>query len=151
MLTELLAALEAAGAVEALRQSRWTYPVVNTGHILGLALLFGAIVPLDLRMVGLWRAVDPASLERVLVPVAAVGLGLALPTGFMLFAVRASEYAAMPLFQAKVAIVTLAVLNAGLALTRRRAGRRVTPAAAIVSMGLWGGAITAGRFVAYVD
>ena len=44
------AALEATALSQALRASIWLYPLVNTGHVVGIALLFGAIVPLDLRV-----------------------------------------------------------------------------------------------------
>ena len=33
----------------------WTYALVNLGHIFGISLLFGAIVVLDLRLLGFWR------------------------------------------------------------------------------------------------
>ena len=35
----------------------WTYALVNLGHLLGIALLFGGVVLLDLRLVGVWRLV----------------------------------------------------------------------------------------------
>ena len=41
----------------------WTYGVVNLAHILGIAMLFGAIVVLDLRLLGVWRAVPLAALQ----------------------------------------------------------------------------------------
>src|SRR3546814_3617112 len=49
MLADALAALQNLEPVAALRASRWVYPLVNTAHIAGIALLFGAIAPLDLR------------------------------------------------------------------------------------------------------
>lgn len=50
MLGQWLAALEATELARALRDSVWIYPLVNAGHILGVALLVGSIVPLDLRL-----------------------------------------------------------------------------------------------------
>src|SRR3546814_3716465 len=47
MLADALAALQNLEPVAALRASRWVYPLVNTAHIAGIALLFGAIAPLD--------------------------------------------------------------------------------------------------------
>ena len=46
----MLAALEAAGSVAWLRASTLAYPLVNAGHILGLAPLVGAVIVLDLRV-----------------------------------------------------------------------------------------------------
>ena len=73
MLVEWLSALEQLPFVAELRNSRWTYATVNASHIVGIALLFGAIVPLDLRLMGCWRSVPIQTLARILVPVAAAG------------------------------------------------------------------------------
>ena len=44
MLEALATGLQASALSQALRGSVWLYPLVNTGHVLGIALLFGAIV-----------------------------------------------------------------------------------------------------------
>ena len=71
MLLETLAAgLQASELSQTLRSSIWLYPLVNTGHVVGIALLFGAIVPLDLRLLGCWASVPLDHLARILIPVA---------------------------------------------------------------------------------
>ena len=102
-----LAAVEATAAAQYLRASRWGYAVVSGAHILGIALLVGAILPLNLRLLGFWRSIPRANLLRVLVPVAATGLVLAVLTGPLLFSVRAQEYAAVGFLQAKFVFVAL--------------------------------------------
>ena len=77
----LLAGLEATTVAQTLRTSRWLYAATNTAHIFGIALLVGAIVPLDLRLLGWWPDVPRQKLVRVLVPVAATGLALAVVAG----------------------------------------------------------------------
>ena len=67
--------------------SRWGYAAVNTLHILGIALLVGSIIPFNLHVLGLWRNVPRIMLARVLVPVAATGLVLAVIAGSLLFSV----------------------------------------------------------------
>jgi len=84
-----LAAVEATAAAQYLRASRWGYAAVSGAHILGIALLVGAILPLNLRLLGFWRSIPRANLLRVLVPVAATGLVLAVFTGPLLFSVGA--------------------------------------------------------------
>ena len=159
-LTELAAALQDTAIATALRQSFWVYPLVNAAHIVGLALLFGAIVPLDLRLLGLWRKVPLAAMSRILLPVALAGLVLAVPTGALLFAVRATEYAAMPLLWLKVALIAGAIANAlllrfSLAWTAHEhselAGTmpRLQVAGAL-SIGLWLAVIVAGRMIGYL-
>lgn len=142
-MTELPAALEATALAQFLRVSRWVYPLVNAGHVLGLALLVGAIVPMDLQLLrgdagALW-------LRRF----AAAGLALAVPTGALLFAVQATEYAASEWFRAKLLVLGLALLNvaahprlAALPDARRRL-------AAGLSLALWPTVLLLGRMIAY--
>lgn len=110
--TSVFAAIEALAPIAALRGSTWVYPLVNAAHVLGIALLVGAIVTLDLRLLGAWRSAALAPLWRVLRPVAACGLALAAASGLLLFATRAGQYAASPYFLAKLVIVALGILNA---------------------------------------
>lgn len=158
MLDVLFTELEGSGFAAALRGSMWAYPLVNVAHILGIALLFGAIVPLDLRLLGLWRGVPVSALSRVLTPVAMSGLLIAVPAGALLFSTRAGEYADSALFQAKMLIVALGLANA-LWLRwlyprdRRAATDGAVPiaarTAAALSLVLWPGAILLGRLVGY--
>ncbi|WP_022728638.1 hypothetical protein [Fodinicurvata sediminis] len=158
MLTALLELLRDSGPAVFLRGGRWSYGLVNGAHILGLALLGGAILPLDLRLAGLWRSEPAERLARVLLPVAMTGLGLAVATGLLLFSVRPFEYLANPFFLAKLALVALAVANAlWLRLspdwrTLREDGRvsRRLAAAGLVSLLLWIAALFCGRLVAFV-
>lgn len=158
MLTALLELLRDSGPAVFLRGGRWSYGLVNGAHILGLALLVGAILPLDLRLVGLWRREPADRLARVLLPVAMTGLGLAVATGLLLFSVRPFEYLANPFFPAKLALVALAVANAlWLRLspawrTLRENGRvlRRLAVAGVVSLVLWIAALFCGRLIAFV-
>ena len=112
MIWEWLTALEAMGLARALRNSVWAYPLVNAAHILGVALLVGSIVPLDLRLLGGWRSVPVAPLWRVLTRTASAGLVLASVFGFLLFITRATEYAVSRLFLAKMVVVCAGAANA---------------------------------------
>lgn len=161
MLTEALTALQNLEPVAALRASRWVYPLVNTAHITGIALLFGAILPLDLRLLGAWRAVPLAYLAQVLVPVAMTGLALAAVTGLMMFSVSATKYAAEPVFLLKLGLIAAAVANALLLRrapdwTLARIPEVAAPAtvrlkaAGLLSLGLWLAVILCGRLLAYL-
>lgn len=149
-----LAALEGSGIAVYLRSARWGYAAVNALHILGIALLVGAIVPLNLRLLGVWRSIDRAALVRVLAPTAAAGLGLAAGAGLLLFSVRAAEYAALAVFQIKLSLILLGALSALWAHWRHgvlleRAGRGRLAAHATVSILCWLGALTCGRLIAF--
>lgn len=158
MLDAALTALEASAPATLLRESRYAYPLVNAAHILGLAeKLFGPILALDLRLLGLFRAVPPQPLAHVLPRVSAAGLGLALLTGLALFSVQPFDYLAHPVFPVKPALIAAAIAHAlGLRRTAAwramldggRIGARLRLSAA-VSLFLWSGTILAGRFLAF--
>ena len=107
-----LAALESTGIAEHFRVSRWGYAAVNGAHVLGVALLVGSVIPLDLRLLGLWPTAHRSDLVRVLVATAVAGLALAVPTGLLLFSVRAQEYSAVVVFQAKLALILAGTVSA---------------------------------------
>lgn len=158
MMEEWAAALEGTGFATALRGSVWTYPLVNAGHILGVALLVGATVPLDLRLIGVWRSTPMAPLWRVLTRTAGTGFILAVVCGIALFAAKATEYTASALFLSKMAVVALGTANAFLLLPRARtvamdAPQGKTPVrfrlAGGISLAAWLTALTLGRLVGY--
>jgi hypothetical protein len=154
------AALEATTLAVFLRGSVWAYPLVNAGHLLGIALLVGAVIPLDLRLIGFWPSVQPAQLWRVLTRVAVFGFGLAAVFGSLLFICRATAYVGSFLFVAKMALVAIAALNA-LALHRvvsAEGGLQGAEAArlplrlrlaALTSLILWPTILILGRLVGY--
>ncbi len=150
-----LAALAGTDIASALRVSRWGYAAVNAAHILGIALLVGAILTLDLRLLGVWRRIDRGPLVRVLVPVAATGLLVAVTTGAFLFSVRAPEYAVLTVFQVKLALVATGAVSAIVlhlvhGLWLETADRTLLARAGALSMLCWLGALTAGRMIAFV-
>ena len=151
---DILTAIARSDVAAALRFSRWGYAAVNTAHVLGIALLVGAIVPFELRLIGFWRQVSRATLVRVLAPVAATGLLLAVTTGSLLFTVQAPQYAANPFFLTKLILI---VLGAGVAATLhfvhgfRLEGlsRARSVSVGALSLTCWVGALIAGRLIAF--
>lgn len=142
-----------------LRRSIWAYPLVNTLHLLGISLLIGSVVVLDLRILGLWRKVSAGDLGRVLAPVAVAGFCLAVLAGPLLFLVQAKTYAGLWLFQVKMILLVAALANA-IVLLRSSAWRQFrhsmlarTPSTlrmmAGLSLFLWLAVLTFGRLVGY--
>ncbi len=158
MLEAALVALGESPLSQAMSASRYIYPLVNAGHILALAALFGPILALNLRLLGLFVAVPVEPLAAVLPRVAAVSLVLAVLTGFLLFAVEPLDYSANPAFLVKMAMVAAGAAHAfsvhrsagWKALLRN--GGKIGPRLRVSAMGsllLWTGAILAGRFIAF--
>jgi hypothetical protein len=151
---ELWEAIEQLGAVRALKISFFAYPVVNALHIMSIGALWTSVLLMDLRMLGAFADIGQAPFVRLLRRVALVAFCGALVTGPLLFAVRASEYATMPVFLAKMALIVLAAVN--FVLFQRLAERREEGAGgslrllAGVSIALWTGVLLAGRFIGFV-
>jgi hypothetical protein len=145
------AALEVTAPAQYLRASRWGYAAVSGTHILGIALLVGAILPLNLRLLGLWPSIPRANLLRVLVPIAAA---VAVLTGSLLFSVRAQEYAAIGYLQVKLVFVLVGLLSAlmihlAYGLTLEGASQARLRFHALLSLGCWLGALACGRLIAF--
>ncbi len=131
---------------------------MNAAHVLGIALLVGAILPLDLKLAGGWRHVPAADLLAVLRPCAMVGLLLAVATGAVLFTVNPAEYLSNPAFRLKILLLLAALANVilierSLALRRVAAGE-ASPAllrlGAAVSAVLWIAVLIAGRWIGFL-
>src|ERR687895_848472 len=87
-----LGALEASGLGQAMRQWLWLYPSVETVHIVGIGLLFGSIAILDLRLLGVSRAIPVRLLARHVLPWTAASFLLIVPSGFLMFSAHATEF-----------------------------------------------------------
>jgi hypothetical protein len=138
----------------------WTYAIVNLSHILGVSSLFGAIVILDLRLMGVWRRTPLAALADAAAPVAAIGFALAATSGIGLLATKATEYIGNPFLYIKFPAVAIGLVNALVlnlspawqARGRRELSQRENRQLAWMggaSLACWLTAIGAGRMIAY--
>lgn len=150
-----MAGLEATALATSLRNSVWVYPLVNAAHILGVALLVGAIAPLDLRLIGFWPSVPLITLWYILSRTAAVGLAIAISAGALLFITRAGDYAESKIFLFKLLVILAGFANIGLLRHwMRNAGLGSNPSAAmrlagVLSLVIWIKVLVLGRLVGY--
>jgi hypothetical protein len=135
--------------------------VLATVHLLGAALLFGSLAMLDLRLLGLSRAIPVRALSRHVLPWSAVALLVVVASGIALFLAHARDFIASPLFAVKMALILAALVNAGVlhAVTLRTADvwdsaemRNLRPPpsariAGVLSLVLWASVIACGRFL----
>jgi hypothetical protein len=150
--------LETAALSTWLRESGslWAYPTVLTTHTLGMAMLVGANAALDLRLLGVAPQV-PLGPMVVVFRALWTGAALSAVTGLLLFAADATTKGTTTVFFVKLACIAAALVVARV-LRRTVYGEgadaaAVTPTArvlAVASLALWAGAITAGRFMAYL-
>jgi hypothetical protein len=158
---DFLAWMQASALGHFMRESgAWTYAIVNLCHILGVASLFGSVLVLDLRLLGVWRRIPLAALAGATVPVATTGFAVAATTGLGLLATKATEYVGNPFFAVKLPAIALGLINvvvlrrspAWRARGARELSRRENRQLAIMgglSLICWLTAITAGRMIAY--
>ena len=140
-----------------MRGAGQAYAWVNLAHLLGLVLLLGSMVLLDLRLLGFGRRLALREVSRLLTPLALVGLVMQACSGFALFAADAVPLSSNATFRWKLIMIAAALANATLfrALwSPALAGwDRAAPLAgklqAALSLALWLGVAAAGRLIAY--
>lgn len=157
-MTTAVHAIESSGLGRTLRESLWAYPAVETLHIIGLAIVYGSIVIVDLRLLGLSRGVSVVRLARHALPWTAGAFLCVAATGLLMFTAHAEDFLANRVFLLKMGLILTAGLNAGLlhAGAMRTAAQwdagmpppRVRLAAAL-SIVLWTCVIACGRLLAY--
>ena len=151
-------ALQESALGHAMRSSPLLYPAVEILHILGFVVLVGSILALDLRLLGLGRAIAITPMAQLLLPLSRCGFLLAIGMGFLLFSADASHVVRNPAFQTKLLLIAAALVNIVVAHTGpwRRvahwgadapAGAKIT---ALLSLLLWLGVVCAGRMIAYL-
>src|SRR4051812_45221328 len=156
-----MAWLEASPVGHLMRETGvWTYAIVNLFHILAIALLFGAICVLDLRLLGVWRSIPLGMISRPAVNVAASGVTLAVLTGIPMLATKAREYADNPFLLPKFIFIALALANVMVLhlspAWRAHRERELAPRERLIlalmgalSLVFWLGVITCGRLIGY--
>lgn len=151
--------LENTFIANAIRTIPWLYPTFETGHYIGLSLLVGGIMLIDLRVLGFARALPLKSMIGLL-PFVWVGFLINVFTGSMLFIYGATNFGPNRAFQVKMAFLVLAGLNAlAFDLAVRRSGNSWVAAdrpptfvkgVATLSLFFWICVVTTGRWMAYL-
>jgi hypothetical protein len=145
---------------DAIRQNVNAFPVLESLHVLAVAVVFGTILIVDLRLLGV--ASHRPGVRRLaseLLPYTWVTFALAAITGALMFASNAVAYAHNTEFLVKLAVIAAAGLN--MAWFHSTAYRRIAdwdenvspPAAAriagMMSLLLWIGVIFLGRWIGF--
>lgn len=111
-LAALTQALEASPLGTWMRGSPWAYPAVNLAHLLGLTLLIGPMLLLDLRLLGAGRRHALPAVSAALTPWAVASLLLLLVSGALLFSADAGPLAGSPVFRTKLCCIAAGLANA---------------------------------------
>jgi hypothetical protein len=135
-----------------IRTSPLGYPMLEVVHIVGIALLFGTLWLVDLRVLGLGCTLPAPPLARFALAWTLAGFALLAISGSLMFISRIDEFISNRMFLWKFGLITLAAINAvvmhlrsGIALQDFTAKLQ-----ALLSVVLWIAVIAAGRWIAYV-
>ena len=138
------------------RESLWMFPVIQCVHLLALALLGGALLAVDLRLLGFGlRAQPTASLARQMEPWLNGALIAIIATGIPMFLSEAIKCYFSPPFFYKISLLVLAII---FTYTVRRRVAAAEPGGvsyglasltALASQALWLGVGFSGRWIAF--
>jgi uncharacterized membrane protein SirB2 len=141
-------------AVDWLRNVPGLPPIVQTLHLLSIAVVLGSIVMINLRVLGLATpSQDPAEMARRLAPWTWGALPVLFCSGLLFVLARPQRYFTNPMFGLKFAMLlpALALTAVLLFMLRRERNDGVTRVIAGFSLLCWVGVVLAGRWIAYVD
>jgi hypothetical protein len=132
------------------------FPTIIALHAIGMALLVGANIAMNLRVLGFSPRI-PLSVLDSLFPVMVVGFWVNAVSGVLLLLAYPAKALTNPLFYAKLTLIALALLAARSIWKRVQGDQEAvgTPVAsklkvlAGVSLTLWAAAIVSGRLLAY--
>jgi hypothetical protein len=155
-----LKTLEESGLATRIRDSLFLFPLLESTHVFGLALVFGTIAIIDLRLLGI------ASTERPFERMASdilkwtwAAFALTALTGALMFITNARVYYHNFFFRTKMLLLVLTAINmlvfevtAGRkiqAWDRAPSAPRVGKAVAVLSLGMWISIIFMGRLIGF--
>lgn len=139
-----------------LRSAPLVYPTLEAIHIIGIAITFGSLWIVDLRLLGVrlfgLSSIDANVLAKATLPWTLLGFTLAATVGSLMFLARASELISNGAFLIKMLLLFTAGTNAAILHSRGAldSASMATRGQALFSILLWIAIIVCGRWIAYV-
>jgi len=159
-ISEVLKSIENTDIASSIRDSLFLFPMLESIHVIGLALVFGTIAIIDLRLLGLASTHRPfRKMASDILKWTWIAFTITFVTGAFMFTTNATVYVHNSVFQAKMAVLLLAGINMGIfELTTGRSARKweisksppvAAKTAAIISLTLWISVIFLGRWIGF--
>ena len=146
---------EASWLGQVVRTSVWMFPVIEAIHLLGLSMLGGLMLVVDLRMLGIALRDQPiATLARGVQPWLIRSVVLMLVTGFLLFISEAVKCYHNQAFWVKMSTLPIAIAFTFLVRQRVASHDSVTTGwksriVAMTSIALWSTVAVGGRWIGF--
>jgi hypothetical protein len=135
-----------------LQSHPWAYPALEITHIIGIALLLGNLVLLELRVFGMGAALPVRPLARLSLGLAVCGFTLVAASGLVMFASHPAELLANRAFTLKMLLLMAAGCNAAWFHARGSLERldAVARLIMLLSTVIWVAVVVCGRWIAYL-
>jgi hypothetical protein len=135
-----------------LKTNPYAYPSLEIAHIIGIALIFGTMWIVDMRILGMMCIFDVNQLAKHVIPWTVAGFLLVAVTGLTMFSTRAGDLINNPAFVIKICLIFAAGTNAAVLHARGTidASSALTKTQAVLSILIWVAVIACGRWIAYV-
>lgn len=157
----VLQTLQDTSVATFIRESGSAFPALESIHVIGIALVFGTIAVVDLRLLGVASHRRSAlRLIQDLLPFTWVAFVICVITGLLMFSANGTTYAQNTAFLCKMGLLMLAGLN--MAIFHLGAFRRIAEwdtalpppgqarVAGFSSLALWAGVVFLGRWIAFL-
>ena len=103
--------LQTSGLGNLIRSGKWPYPSIEIVHLVGLILVFGSVLVVNLRIFGhVLRSTPVAEAARELAPVTRTGLGLQVLSGPLMFITSAVRFYGNVQFRVKLVLLFAALV-----------------------------------------
>jgi hypothetical protein len=156
----LLSSLESTAIATRIRDGLYLFPLLEAIHVFGLAMVFGTIMIIDLRLLG--AASTNRSFKRMASDILKwtwAGFAVTAATGFLMFITNAGVYYNNTVFRAKMVMLVLAGVNMFIfELTAGRSKQNwdkspsaptIGKATAVLSLAFWISIIFLGRWIGF--
>lgn len=155
-----LDAIQATWMGEQMRQTYWLFPLMETIHFIGLSVMFGALMVIDLRVMGVAPFINMKAAMKF-IPVAIIAFAVNLLSGLAFLCADPHRYFPNLSFQWKIGLILIAGINAlwfwfgeHKQLQQLADGEQAEFRArfiAFLSLLIWVGVIVGGRMIPYVE
>jgi len=155
-----LKAVEAWPLSEEIQISAWLFPAIETLHVVAITLVFGTVLIVDLRVLGLASGRRPVTaLAREVLPWTWIAFVLAAVSGGLMFISKADGYFFNLQFRLKLCLLLAAGLNMALfhigpfqgvhSWDEDKTAPMRARLACGLSLGIWLGIVSLGRWIGF--
>jgi uncharacterized protein DUF6644 len=140
--------------------SIWAYPIVLSTHAVGMSIVVGTIVIVDIRILGFASKIPLNSFDRLFI-VSWIGVALNFLSGVALFTADPAQFLYHPVFWIKIGLIIVGAVLVYVLwrevkpdeenLDENSEASARTKSIALISLVLWACVIVAGRLIAYIE